>query len=66
MNCRTCSSLSSGGERARDNQIEGSGLGLAVVRQVMEGHGGEVGVSSQPGTGTTFTLTLPLDHEERD
>lgn len=54
------------GERARDNQIEGSGLGLAVVRQVMEGHGGEVGVSSQPGTGTTFTLTLPLDHEERD
>ncbi len=54
------------GERARDNQIEGSGLGLAVVRQVMEGHGGEVGVSSQPGTGTTFTLTLPLDHEEHD
>ncbi len=54
------------GERARDDQIEGSGLGLAVVRQVIEGHGGEMGISSQPGGGTTFSLMLPLDHDERN
>lgn len=54
------------GARARDEQIEGSGLGLSVVRQVMAGHGGEVSVSSQPGAGTTFTLTLPLHDDEHD
>ena len=37
----------------------GTGLGLTVVRAIVEGHGGEVTCASAPGEGTTFTLTLP-------
>ena len=38
---------------------EGTGLGLAVVRGIMEGHDGAVAVESQPGVGTTFRLYFP-------
>lgn len=37
----------------------GSGLGLAIVQSLVEAHGGTVAVTSTPGAGTTFTLTLP-------
>ncbi len=37
----------------------GAGLGLAIVREIIAAHGGEIEVSSQPGKGTTFTFTLP-------
>ena len=39
---------------------KGSGLGLSLVRHIMQAHGGEVEVESQPGEGSTFTLSLPL------
>lgn len=39
---------------------EGSGMGLAVVHRVIQDHGGDVEVRSDPGAGTTFTLRLPL------
>ncbi len=39
----------------------GSGLGLAVTQRIVEEHGGSVGVRSQPGRGSTFTITLPAD-----
>ncbi|MGW8178913.1 MAG: ATP-binding protein, partial [bacterium] len=39
---------------------EGSGLGLAVSHSIVEAHGGEMQVSSQPGEGTTFLLFLPI------
>lgn len=42
-----------------DRRRAGSGLGLAVVRAIAEGHGGTVGVESSPGRGVTFTITLP-------
>jgi signal transduction histidine kinase len=39
--------------------IEGSGLGLYIVRRIAEAHGGAVGVISDVGQGSTFTLSLP-------
>jgi signal transduction histidine kinase len=39
--------------------IHGTGLGLALVRQVVEGHGGSVDLVSSLGEGTTVTLRLP-------
>lgn len=48
--------------RGRDvveEQIHGSGIGLSVVRQVVEAHGGRVSVESTLGKGSTFTLHLP-------
>lgn len=39
----------------------GSGVGLAIVRHIIDAHGGEVRVSSTPGAGSTFTLFFPID-----
>ena len=47
------------GERARNSPNRGSGLGLAVVRQLAELHGGRVEAESQVGEGTTFRIWLP-------
>jgi two-component system sensor histidine kinase HydH len=38
---------------------KGTGLGLAIVHQIIESHGGNIGVESQEGRGTTFRITLP-------
>jgi signal transduction histidine kinase len=40
-------------------EVEGTGLGLALVKRVLEAHGGEVRLKSRPGRGSTFFLLLP-------
>jgi signal transduction histidine kinase len=49
------------GSRANEARGSGSGPGLAIVRSVVEMHGGRVMVESRVGTGSTFTVTLPAD-----
>ena len=49
--------------RAPDDHVEatrGSGLGLAIVRHSIEAHGGTITVESERGTGSTFTIALPI------
>lgn len=46
--------------RAENADEPGIGLGLALVKEIMESHGGQVEVESELGTGSTFTLRLPL------
>jgi len=46
-------------DRARSRDSGGTGLGLALVRHVVERSGGSVSVRSEVGTGTTFAIRLP-------
>jgi nitrogen fixation/metabolism regulation signal transduction histidine kinase len=47
------------------NKEKGSGLGLAVVKKILEEHGGSISVESSPDHGTRFTLALPVDQQAR-
>ena len=48
------------GDRARRTYSGGSGLGLSIVKWIVEAHKGEVSAASKAGEGTTFTVMLPL------
>ena len=39
---------------------QGTGLGLAIVREIVTAHGGAIACESEPGTGTTFRMSLPV------
>ena len=47
-------------DESTTRRFGGTGLGLTIVRQLVEAHGGEVRVSSQPGQGTTVRIELPV------
>ena len=49
------------GDPARSRATGGTGLGLAIVKHVAANHGGDVTLWSRTGTGSTFTLRLPMD-----
>ena len=46
-------------KKAEDSGEAGTGIGLAIVQQIMEQHGWRIEVSSQPGSGSCFTLAMP-------
>jgi signal transduction histidine kinase len=52
------------GTDAQSQQIHGNGLGLSIVRSIVEAHHGRVTVTSAPGKGSAFTMHLPV--AERD
>ncbi|RME24483.1 MAG: sensor histidine kinase, partial [Deltaproteobacteria bacterium] len=47
-------------DNPRAAEVGGSGLGLSLVKYIVQAHGGTVEVNSAPGEGSTFTVTLPL------
>jgi signal transduction histidine kinase len=52
------------GRRSASQAIPGTGLGLALVKAVAEGHGGAVEVECGPGGGSEFRLRIPIREEE--
>lgn len=46
--------------KATGSEKRGMGLGLAIVKRIIDGHDGQIEVSSQTGVGTTFVVTLPV------
>lgn len=50
-------------DTARSRDGGGTGLGLSIARHTMRAHGGDISVWSQPGVGSTFTLSFPIIEE---
>lgn len=47
-------------DKSRSRRLGGTGLGLAIVKHIAQVHGGSVAVESEPGKGSTFTITIPV------
>jgi signal transduction histidine kinase len=48
-------------KKAEESGEAGTGIGLSIVQQIVEQHGGRIDVTSQPGAGSCFTLALPAE-----
>jgi two-component system, OmpR family, sensor histidine kinase KdpD len=53
--------------RGKDHRlrVEGTGMGLTIARAIVQAHGGTIGVVSQPGQGSVFTFSLPIDRQSQ-
>ncbi|MDH6352822.1 MULTISPECIES: cell wall metabolism sensor histidine kinase WalK [Brevibacillus] len=51
-------------EQSRNSSTGGSGLGLSIARQIIEGHGGEIWVKSKQGSGTSLFFSLPRMNQQ--
>ncbi len=51
------------GTGSRAAHIQGTGIGLAMARQIVEAHGGEIRLASEPGKGSTFSILLPMEEK---
>jgi len=49
-------------DKARSRELGGAGLGLSIVRWIVEAHGGSIDVKSSPNHGSAFTVDLPLNN----
>ncbi len=47
-------------DTARSKQVDGYGLGLSIAEQIVNSHGGHIGVKSAPGRGSVFSVKLPV------
>ena len=47
-------------DKSRSRKVGGTGLGLSIVKHIVLMHGGDISVSSNPGGGATFSITLPV------
>ena len=48
------------GRNAKEKKIEGTGIGLATVKNIIEKHEGDILVESKPNEGSAFTIKLPV------
>ncbi len=64
LTAEQCAQLFAPFERLHNVRAEGHGLGLSIVRRIVEKLGGEAGVQSTPGEGSTFHFSLPAAREE--
>jgi signal transduction histidine kinase len=54
------------GSEARSAQIRGNGLGLSLVKNIIEAHGGQIYAKSKPGAGSSFVFRLPVMNQPGD